>query len=644
LAVAQRAVARFGAELRAAAKEAESTGDTSRVRDIAAQYEAARGEVQRLNAAFRQQKNIIGDTSHWNRANSAVQDLHGGFQRLGGSLTNMADNILPSWRLVFTVSIGAAVVALGQLAKSAAVSLDSLDDMAKATGTTTQQIEALRLVAIKAGDQGFEAIDKGLERTTKAMGEAQIEAEKLNNVISFSSGKRDFSDQFKALNIDVTRFKDSLALMEEFARKLDREPNLAIKAALGAMQWGKAWASVLPTMVNLRAETELAAKQIAALSGFTSQESIDAAGKFQAAWGGLVNLISRIRDAAGAQLGAALTPAINQLTAFIGANIQQISNFIKTAATYIRALSADLIRFFVLGQPGQDTEWGAAIINAILYLKNDLVPGLTTAFQTMMAVLNQIAAVFNSIFGTQATGGEVGLVIAIGLVTGAFTALTAALTLLATILTPLIAALGAGGSLIVGLGLAAAAVGAFAASWEPLRNAVNSVVTFIIDSIKTLIGWIQSAINALASLGSAKAAAPVAEAPIPQARGGYIPGTGNRDTVPAMLMPGEFVARKAAVNKYGAGLFQALNAGTLPRGFFRGFAAGGLVETPRGFADGGLVAAGAGGRPVNLHLGGKSFALSGSESVVGALVTAAHRHHMRAAGTKPSWYGGTPGR
>ena len=35
------------------------------------------------------------------------------------------------------------------------------------------------------------------------------------------------------------------------------------------------------------------------------------------------------------------------------------------------------------------------------------------------------------------------------------------------------------------------------------------------------------------------------------ARGGDVPGTGNRDTVPAMLQPGEFVIRKSAVEAFG---------------------------------------------------------------------------------------------
>lgn len=44
------------------------------------------------------------------------------------------------------------------------------------------------------------------------------------------------------------------------------------------------------------------------------------------------------------------------------------------------------------------------------------------------------------------------------------------------------------------------------------------------------------------------------------ARGGVVPGTGNRDTVPAMLTPGEFVIRKKSVSKIGAGNLHAMNA------------------------------------------------------------------------------------
>jgi len=121
------------------------------------------------------------------------------------------------------------------------------------------------------------------------------------------------------------------------------------------------------------------------------------------------------------------------------------------------------------------------------------------------------------------------------------------------------------------------------------------------------------------------------------ARGGFVPGSGNGDTVPAWLSPGEYVVRKSAVQRYGMGLFHALNA--------ERYALGGLVDslhTPRGFADGGLVAATA-GTPVHLHLGGQTFALSGGADVVSSLAHEARRYALRSAGTKPSWYGGTPG-
>jgi TP901 family phage tail tape measure protein len=54
--------------------------------------------------------------------------------------------------------------------------------------------------------------------------------------------------------------------------------------------------------------------------------------------------------------------------------------------------------------------------------------------------------------------------------------------------------------------------------------------------------------------------------------GGLVPGTGNRDTVPAMLTPGEFVIRKSSVSKLGAGTLAAMNGNK--------YAGGGVVSFP----------------------------------------------------------------
>jgi hypothetical protein len=48
--------------------------------------------------------------------------------------------------------------------------------------------------------------------------------------------------------------------------------------------------------------------------------------------------------------------------------------------------------------------------------------------------------------------------------------------------------------------------------------------------------------------------------PIKRRTGGIVPGTGNSDTVPARLTPGEFVMNKDAVRNIGLGNLQAMNA------------------------------------------------------------------------------------
>lgn len=50
------------------------------------------------------------------------------------------------------------------------------------------------------------------------------------------------------------------------------------------------------------------------------------------------------------------------------------------------------------------------------------------------------------------------------------------------------------------------------------------------------------------------------------ARGGLVPGSGNRDTVPAMLSPGEFVIRKSSVNKMGVSNLAAMNENRFEKG------------------------------------------------------------------------------
>ena len=63
--------------------------------------------------------------------------------------------------------------------------------------------------------------------------------------------------------------------------------------------------------------------------------------------------------------------------------------------------------------------------------------------------------------------------------------------------------------------------------------------------------------------------------PLRYAKGGTVPGSGNRDTVPALLTPGESVVTKSATQRFGP-IISAMNSGSLP-----GFA-GGVTSVTKG--------------------------------------------------------------
>tara|TARA_R110002153_G_scaffold4144_3_gene19913 strand:+ start:772 stop:8445 length:7674 start_codon:yes stop_codon:yes gene_type:complete len=63
----------------------------------------------------------------------------------------------------------------------------------------------------------------------------------------------------------------------------------------------------------------------------------------------------------------------------------------------------------------------------------------------------------------------------------------------------------------------------------------------------------------------------------PKASGGMITGgSGSKDDVPALLMGGEYVMKKNAVNKYGSNFMESINNGKAPKGIQK-FANGGMV-------------------------------------------------------------------
>ena len=174
--------------------------------------------------------------------------------------------------------------------------------------------------------------------------------------------------------------------------------------------------------------------------------------------------------------------------------------------------------------------------------------------------------------------------------------------------------------------------------FESLVNSVSAMISRLVSELSRLRSAIASARAELSGIGDGGGDE--------FAGGGRVwgPGTGTSDSIPARLSAGEFVIRAAAVRKYGAALFAALNGMRFPKGGLS-FNMGGLVDAlvPR-FAGGGMVPATAGagnsGREFTLVIDGQSFpGLTAREDTAQRLLKLALRSQVVSNGRKPGWYG-----
>ena len=112
---------------------------------------------------------------------------------------------------------------------------------------------------------------------------------------------------------------------------------------------------------------------------------------------------------------------------------------------------------------------------------------------------------------------------------------------------------GAGG---LGAGLAGAATGSTGAASQATSQALTNAINGLLGVQKTNTTALSANTNALNRLASRVGLG----AGVRRFNsGGLVPGTGNTDTVPAMLTPGEFVIRKSSVQKYGASTLAGIN-------------------------------------------------------------------------------------
>jgi hypothetical protein len=342
--------------------------------------------------------------------------------------------------------------------------------------------------------------------------------------------------------------------LEAFIRQLQQMPDSAARSKAAIQEFGQAGAELIRI---LQAGGKLTGF---AVGGLISADDAKRATELGIAINQLESSIARLNTLGFAP---ALTVGINVVTSAVevlGARLQQtpwstffnianlglspIASLISTINRAISALSPPIQQVGIATQQasGLFTQWGTAADAAgkqaetgarkatVMFTSYGTVVGeATTKTQTFGSALVGIA--WDTISGAAVAAWNA-LVQAI---TGAGTAITDFVSKLASITWDAIS-------------------GAGVAAWNALTGAIQAAI----DKVLQFIG--------LKPSGPA-----TGEGASGKARGGMIGGrgTGTSDSNLAWLSRGEFVVRAAAVRKYGAGLFAALNA--------QRFADGGLV-------------------------------------------------------------------
>lgn len=117
--------------------------------------------------------------------------------------------------------------------------------------------------------------------------------------------------------------------------------------------------------------------------------------------------------------------------------------------------------------------------------------------------------------------------------------------------------------------------GALKTLMSTLHIGADTFVGKVITGFTDALGVIQSIMDVLEAAQTIGSFLKI----IGLADGGRVPGTGDYDSVPAMLTPGEFVVKKSVVNKLGAGFFEHINGGRISGSLLGHYANGGLVSS-----------------------------------------------------------------
>ncbi len=275
-----------------------------------------------LEAVDRITKPLTGIVARVRRLNAELKlgQLMASGKQVGTALGNVGSAAEQMARRAIT-SIGLIGGGLFALVKRSADAADATNDMAARVGINVGSLQRLGWAAQMAGSNQ-EEMGQGIANLNK-------------RIVAAASGNKAMAENFRRLGINVKdatgKLKPTEQVMAEIADKFQDMPDGAKKSAIAmALLGNQVGLKLVPTLNGGAEGLKAAGDEFERLHGTLTQDTADAAGKFNDGLDRMFSALGGVQQAIAGKLLPILTPMIEQFTAWIVANREWIATEIGT--------------------------------------------------------------------------------------------------------------------------------------------------------------------------------------------------------------------------------------------------------------------------------------------------------------------------
>ncbi|MDE2284707.1 MAG: hypothetical protein KGK33_08855 [Hyphomicrobiales bacterium] len=380
---------------------------------------------------------------------------------VAGAFQSMGASVLKS-----TAVLAAVPAALIGIATSAANAAAQIKEASIAAGTSPQEYQKLAIAAEQLGGSEEKLVaalsvinERVQEQSQNFYGNQQRLQDLRETMLKGGLAGRQAAEDFRKLQSEMDLFgpsanrggqaiidvekalknlggnnRDAIERLKGFADEISALPTPAERASRVIEIFGR---RLGPQLVELlsggRQAIEDIGKRAESLGLIMSNAEFSVAKNMNDALALLHRSIAATKNSIGLLFAPAIADAANLFTEAIGRNRTDLILWASDIAGKVRPVLLDLVRALTGDAAAIETGWIKSARQLIIDLGAAIADVTQTvivpAFQALLALLQTVAEAINGIFGTQLTAADVGVILVLAKMTGAFTLLASVLRL-----------------------------------------------------------------------------------------------------------------------------------------------------------------------------------------------------------------------